>query len=77
MNFKQLRKESELTLEEIAKALGVSKQIVSAWEQGIKPIPESRCLQLNTVFTHPERYRIYRVEMSLDEYKMFLKLIRK
>lgn len=34
-NLKQIRKENKLSQEELAELLGVSRQAISKWEQGV------------------------------------------
>lgn len=77
MDIKSLRKENNLTLDELAKALGVSKQIVSAWELGKKEIPSARIPQLKMIFANAEKYRTYTIELTYDEYMKFKELFAK
>lgn len=49
-NLKQIRKENELSQEELAELLGVSRQAVSKWEQGVGyPEVEKLLLLSNTL----------------------------
>lgn len=75
MNIKQLRKETGLTLQEIADTLNVSKQIVSAWENNIKPIPQERQRALESLFYFPEYAKKYTVTLSYEEYMKVLQIL--
>ena len=75
MNIKQLRKETGLTLQEIADTLKVSKQIVSAWENNIKPIPKERQRDLESLFYFPEYARKYTVSLTYEEYQKVLSVL--
>lgn len=75
MNIKQLRKETGLTLQEIADTLNVSKQIVSAWENNIKPIPQERQKDLESLFYFPECAKKYTVTLSYEEYMKVLRIL--
>ncbi len=48
--LKAVRKQCNMTIQELADKLCVSKQIVSAWENGVKEIPATRKLQLSQLF---------------------------
>ena len=48
--------ESNMTMEKLADKLGVSKQLVSMWENGKKKIPEKRTLQLEKILGIPRKY---------------------
>ena len=47
-NLKQIRKEKNISQEKLAELLGVSRQAVSKWEQGIG-YPEVGVCQINCV----------------------------
>lgn len=55
--FKSERKKVGLTLTEIGSAMGISKQSVSHWERGTKPIPLARQTQAREIFANPDKYR--------------------
>lgn len=48
--LKYIRTQCNLSLNNVAQALGVSRQIVSAWENGKKDIPNERRKQLSKYF---------------------------
>lgn len=48
--LKSVRKQCNMTVQELADKLCVSKQIVSAWENGVKEIPVARKQQLSQLF---------------------------
>ncbi len=52
--LKAAREQCKMTIQEVADKLGVSKQIVSAWEKGKKVIPDARKKQLSELFGIPE-----------------------
>lgn len=51
-----IRNLSNKSQEELAKYLGISKQAVSAWEKGIKPMTKTRKEDLSKYFGIPEEY---------------------
>ena len=48
--LKFIRKQCNFSLSGLAEYLGVSRQIISAWENGIKEIPDKRKKQLSQFF---------------------------
>lgn len=66
LNF--IRTRCNLSLSELANVLGVSRQQVSAWENGVKPISENRLKQLEEYFGVEHKYFL---EIS-EEDKEFL-----
>ena len=56
--LKLIRTRCDYTIMDVAKKLGVSKQAVSAWENGKKEIPEARKRQLAAVFGLDESFFI-------------------
>ncbi len=54
--LRAVRKQCNMTIQELADKLCVSKQIVSAWENGVKEIPESRRKQLSQLFGIDGKY---------------------
>ena len=54
--LKCLRKILGYSLQDLANILGVSNQIISMWEKGLKPIPQKRLEQLNNCFNIPQEY---------------------
>jgi transcriptional regulator with XRE-family HTH domain len=48
--LKAVRRQCNMTIQEVADKLNVSKQTVSAWEKGTKIIPDSRKKQLSQLF---------------------------
>ncbi|MCR5673784.1 MAG: helix-turn-helix transcriptional regulator [Lachnospiraceae bacterium] len=63
--LKLIRTRCDYTIMDVAKKLGVSKQAVSAWENGKKEIPEARKRQLAAVFGLDESFFI--TDRSEDE----------
>ena len=45
-----------MSLDDVARKLGVSNAAVSTWEHGRKPIPQKRLEQLSSIFDIPEEY---------------------
>lgn len=60
--FKSERKRVGLTLEEVGKAMGISKQSVSHWEKENRPIPIVRQEQAKEIFANPKMYKIPKVK---------------
>ncbi len=54
--LRAVRKQCDMTIQELADKICVSKQIVSAWENGVKEIPESRKKQLSQLFGIDSKY---------------------
>ncbi len=54
--LKYIRTQCNLSLNNVAQALGVSRQIVSAWENGKKDIPNERKQQLSKYFGIDTKY---------------------
>lgn len=54
--LKFIRTRCNLSLSEVANVLGVSRQQVSAWENGVKPISENRLNQLEKYFGVEHKY---------------------
>lgn len=75
MNIKEIRKTADLTTEEMAKAIGVSKQALSAWEAGVKRIPNNRLAQIQEIAKNPEKYRMYKVYFTYEEYQELIKIM--
>ena len=48
--LKFIRTQCNLSLNNVAQALNVSRQIISAWENGKKDIPDERKKQLSDYF---------------------------
>lgn len=48
--LKAAREQCDMTMQEIADKIGVSKQVVSMWEKGEKEIPTARKKQLSGIF---------------------------
>lgn len=76
-NFKQLRRKSEMTQEEIASALGVSPQAISRWETGAT-YPDIEMLPILSEFFSVSIEELLGVEQSkrkrrADEYKALIK----
>ncbi len=72
--LKKLRKESGLSIIEIGAALNVTKQLISAWERGIKPIPEKRALEIEEIMKDPIQYKRFKETLTYEEYMMLLKM---
>lgn len=70
--WKEIRLDSKLTVQEVADALHISKQMVSAWENGTKDVPVERYDKLNDIFNNHQLYRKYKIELSYEEYQMIL-----
>jgi len=51
-----IRQLYNLSLHEFAEKVGVSNQLVSMWERGIKPIAEKRVAQMSEIFIIPTEY---------------------
>ena len=54
--LKFIRTQCNLSLNNVAQVLKVSRQIVSAWENGKKDIPEERKIQLSNYFGIDAQY---------------------
>ena len=54
--LKFIRTRCNISLSELAEVLEISRQQVSAWENGIKPISENRLRQLSKYFGLEEKY---------------------
>lgn len=54
--IKELRERAKMTQTDLAQALGVSKSVVSAYENGIRNPSYSVLQELSTVFNVPEAY---------------------
>lgn len=53
--LRRVRKQCNMTIQEVADKLNVSKQTISAWENGTKIIPNSRKKQLSLLFGVSEK----------------------
>lgn len=62
--LKFIRTRCNISLSELADVLGISRQQVSAWENGIKPISEKRLSQLSEYFGIDEKFFL---EISEDD----------
>lgn len=62
--LKFIRTRCSISLSELADVLGISRQQVSAWENGIKPISEKRLSQLSEYFGIDEKFFL---EISEDD----------
>ncbi len=66
--FKYIReKVMKMSLNELAEALGLSKQAVYSWEIGRKKIPEKRLKQLVDISGIPEKYFVIQEVTEKDE----------
>ena len=66
--FKYIReKVMEMSLNELAEVLGLSKQAVYSWENGKKKIPEKRLKQLTDISGIPEKYFLIQEVTEKDE----------
>ena len=48
--LRYIRNKCNLSLSELASKLGVTRQMISAWENGRKPIPSGRLKELSQIF---------------------------
>lgn len=53
MELRKIRKEKGYTLQQVSQALGVTKQCISNWESGIRPIKIEMLKKLAQVFNMP------------------------
>ena len=51
---KLIRKQLDMSLNDLAKVLGISNQFISKWENGDKQIPIQRLQMLSSVFKVPQ-----------------------
>lgn len=54
--LKHIRKVCNYSLSNLAKEIGVSRQIISSWENGVSNIPPKRAEQLSSVFAIDGKY---------------------
>ena len=54
--LKFIRTRCNISLSELASVLFVSRQQISAWENGVKPISQNRLSQLSKYFGVDEKY---------------------
>ena len=66
--LKFIRTRCNISLSELADVLGISRQQVSAWENGLKPISEKRLSQLSDYFGIDKKFFL---DISEDD-KAFL-----
>lgn len=65
-NIKSLRKEKNLTVEQLAKKIGVAKSSVSAWENGKSEIRGKNLKKLSDFFDVSESYLLGYVDYKED-----------
>lgn len=75
MNLKVERINAGLTLQEMANALGVSKQAVYAWEKGIKNIPNNRINEIKKILNNPNSSKKITITFTYEEYQELLKFM--
>ena len=56
IGLEYVRKQNGDTVEALATKLGITKSLISQWENGRKPIPSKRLIQLSELYGLPEKY---------------------
>lgn len=67
--LKFIRTRCNISLSELADVLSVSRQQISAWENGVKPISHKRLSQLSKYFGVDEKYIVYPADYSIHRMK--------
>lgn len=72
IGLEYVRKQNGDTVEALATKLGITKSLISQWENGRKPIPSKRLIQLSELYGLPEKYFNKELNKS-DQLKIQLK----
>lgn len=72
IGLEYVRKQNGDTVEALALKLGITKSLISQWENGRKPIPSKRLIQLSELYGLPEKYFNKELNKS-DQLKIQLK----
>lgn len=72
IGLEYVRKQNGDTVETLATKLGLTKSLISQWENGRKPIPSKRLIQLSELYGLPEKYFNKELNKS-DQLKIQLK----
>ena len=72
IGLEYVRKQNGDTVETLATKLGITKSLISQWENGRKPIPSKRLIQLSELYGLPEKYFNKELNKS-DQLKIQLK----
>lgn len=72
IGLEYVRKQNGDTVEALAIKLGITKSLISQWENGRKPIPSKRLIQLSELYGLPEKYFNKELNKS-DQLKIQLK----
>lgn len=66
--FKYIRTQiMNLTMDELALKLGISKQAIYLWESGRKKLPQTRLKELSALSGIPEKYFLINELSDIDE----------
>jgi len=68
-----IRKLYDMSMEDVAQKLGITKQTISKWEKQKIPISDKRLRQLSNLFNIPEKY--FQGEIS-DLNKLYIQKIK-
>ena len=70
------RRKSNMSVADLARKLGISRQCVSRWEHGVQIIPKNRIKELATLFDTKEEY-VDKEFTIIDEIKVLQDEIKK
>lgn len=74
--LKYIRKAYGMTLAALGKRMGITRQTISQWEQGIYSIPNSRLNELSAIFGIPEQYFLELKDSDVKEVDTLIQTVK-